>query len=104
MLHITQYVLQQYPAEEQCKGRNHATLLQAGQLTGILKGFLLIVIGRDAQAGVPLAQYHLAADAERCSVNSATALSCPLEGGGERAGRLMQNIARDLEAQLNDIL
>ena len=60
-----------------------ATTLQAGQLIAIWKGFLLIVIGRDAQAGVPLAQYHLAAGAERCSVDSASALSCPLEARGE---------------------
>jgi hypothetical protein len=29
-----------------------------------------------------LAQYHLAASAERCSVDSASALSYPLEAGG----------------------
>jgi hypothetical protein len=35
--------------------KSTATILQAGQLIAISKGFLLIVIGREAQAGVPLA-------------------------------------------------
>ena len=102
MLQMTQLFLQQCPVEVQCKVKSSATIFQAGQLIAISKGFLLIVIGRDAQAGVPLAQYHLAAGAERCSVDSASALSCPLEARG--GGGFMQNIARDLEAQLNDNL
>jgi len=83
MPQMTQLSLQPCPVEVQCAVRSTLTILQAGQLIAISKGFLLIVIGRDAQAGVPLAQYHLAAGAERCSVDSASALSCPLEARGE---------------------
>lgn len=86
MLQTTQLFLQQCPVEVQCKVKSTVTILQAWQLIAISKGFLLIVIGRDAQAGVPLAQYHLAAGAERCSVDSASALSCPLEARGEERG------------------
>ena len=83
---MTQLFLQQCPVEVQCKVKNTATVLQAGQLIAVWNGFLLIVIGRDAQAGVPLAQDHLAAGAERCSVDIASALSCPLEARGEERG------------------
>jgi hypothetical protein len=108
MLQMTQLFLHQCSVEVQCKVKSTATLLHVRKLIAISKGFLLIVIGRDAQAGrqagVSLAQYHLAAGAERCSVDSASALSCPLEAREEGRERFMQNIARGLEAQLNDIL
>jgi len=87
MLQMTQLFLRQCPVELQCKVKSTVTILQVWQLIAISKGFLLIVIGRDAQAGGPLAQYHLAAGAVRCSVDSASALSCPLEARGEGRGR-----------------